>query len=77
VRRDRPTPRRGQTGVLGSYDGREIRVDGPPISSSSEGRDFTRTWRVATDRGTFDVAYSIDGTPGNRTHTVVVERVDE
>jgi hypothetical protein len=72
-----PHPERGRTGIVGSYDGREIRVSGPPISSFNEGRDFTRTWRVATDDGTFEVAYSIDRTPGNRTHTVVVTEASD
>jgi hypothetical protein len=72
-----PHPERGRTGIVGSYDGRGIRVSGPPISSFNEGRDFTRTWRVATDDGAFDVAYSIDRTPGNRTHTVIVTEVSD
>lgn len=72
-----PHPERGRTGVVGTYERREIRVSGPPISSFNEGRDFTRTWRVATNSGTFDVAYSIDRTPGNRTHTVVVTEASD
>ena len=55
-------------------NGREVRVVGPQDKTMHEGRDFTREWRVPTDRGTFDVSYSIDGTPENRTHTVYVSR---
>jgi hypothetical protein len=77
--------RHGATAALGAVDesvdrglnGRAVVVYGPPINTFREGRDFTRTWRVATDRGTFDVAYSVDRTPEARTHTVLVSRVGD
>ena len=56
-------------------NGQEVRVVGPQDKTMHEGADFTRTWRVATDRGVFTVAYSVDRTPENRTHTVLVRRV--
>lgn len=46
-----------------------VTVRVPAGSAWTEGADFTRRWFI----GPYRLDYSIDRTPGNRTHTVVVK----